>query len=34
MARYFDCECERRLLVRVTGRRLIAVLRLPHIMQK
>ena len=34
MARYFDRECKRRLLVRVTGRRLTAVFRLPHIMQK
>ena len=31
MARYFDRECERRLLLRVMGRRLTAVFRLPHI---
>ena len=34
MARYFDRERERRLLVRVTGKRLTAVFRLPHISQK
>ena len=30
----FDRECERRLLVRVMGRRFTAVFRLPHILQK
>ena len=30
----FDRECERRLLVRVMGRRFIVVFRLPHIIQK
>ena len=31
MARYFDRECERRLLVCVMRRRLTAMFRLPHI---
>ena len=34
MARYFYRDCERRLLVRVMGKRLTAVFRLPHVIQK